>query len=80
MFSRNDREEASIADFLNISEAAEYLGVSTSTLRNWDQSGTFRAVRHPINNYRLYREEDLAGLLKQLRTIEGGAQSRGGSS
>lgn len=57
----------SIADYLSVSEAAKYLGVSSSTLRNWDQSGTFPATRHPINNYRLYRKADLEGLLTRLR-------------
>jgi DNA (cytosine-5)-methyltransferase 1 len=42
-----------------ISEVAEMLGVSKDTLRRWDQSGKLTSVRHPINNYRVYRTEDL---------------------
>lgn len=42
-----------------ISEVAELLNVSTETLRRWDQSGKLVSVRHPMNNYRVYREEDL---------------------
>ena len=59
--------EHSLADYLSVSEAAKYLGVSSSTLRNWDHSGTFPATRHPINNYRLYRKSDLEDLLATLR-------------
>ena len=42
-----------------ISEVADLLNVSPDTLRRWDQSGKLPSVRHPMNNYRVYREEDL---------------------
>jgi MerR family copper efflux transcriptional regulator len=67
MSDKDMNANQSIADYLSVSEAADYLGVSSSTLRNWDQSGTFPATRHPINNYRLYRKSDLEGLLERLR-------------
>lgn len=70
------KTDSTLADFLSITEAASFLGVSASTLRNWDQSGAFKALRHPINNYRLYRKEDLTGLLAELR-VKGGTQSQG---
>lgn len=35
--------------YLTVSEAADALGVSASTLRNWDRSGKLKATRHPIN-------------------------------
>ncbi|MCH8151407.1 MAG: helix-turn-helix domain-containing protein [Planctomycetes bacterium] len=50
----------------NLSEAAEFLGVSASTLRNWDQEGKLRARRHPVNGYRLDRKAELEDLLRQL--------------
>jgi excisionase family DNA binding protein len=46
-------------EYLTISEAAEYLGVSTQTLRRWDASGKLRPVRHPASEYRYYRRTDL---------------------
>ena len=52
--------------FLRIREAAEYLGVSPNTLRNWGCSGKIPERRHPVNNYRLYRQQDLDKLLKHL--------------
>lgn len=70
------KTDRSLADFLNITEAAAFLGVSPSTLRNWDQSGAFTAVRHPINNYRLYRKDDLNDFLAQLRG-KGGNNTKG---
>lgn len=56
-----------LRDFLRISEAAEYLGVSPNTLRNWENAGKIAAHRHPVNGYRLFRKEDLDALLTQLQ-------------
>ena len=55
-----------LRDFLRISEAAEYLGVSPNTLRNWENAGKIAAHRHPVNGYRLFKKEELDALLKQL--------------
>ncbi len=46
-------------DFLPLSEVADILSVSKETLRRWDKSGKLESVRHPINNYRVYRSCDL---------------------
>ena len=56
-----------LKDYMTIKEAAQYLGVSTDTLRRWDRSGKVRAIRHPVNRYRLYVREELADVLKDLR-------------
>jgi DNA repair protein RadD len=47
------------SDFLRIGPAAEYVGVSTQTLRRWEKEGRIPAVRHPGNDYRYYRRADL---------------------
>jgi len=56
-----------LKDFLRISEAAEYLGVSPNTLRNWENAGKIAAHRHPVNGYRLFKQEELDALLDQVR-------------
>jgi len=58
---------AKLKDFLRISEAAEYLGVSPNTLRNWDNAGKVAAHRHPVNGYRLFKQQDLDDILKQVQ-------------
>ncbi len=52
-------------EYLRIKEAAEYLGVSPNTLRNWGRDGRIIEHRHPVNNYRLYKKEDLTFLLRK---------------
>jgi excisionase family DNA binding protein len=52
-----------LKDFFRITEAAEYLGVSPNTLRNWENSGKIIAHRHPVNGYRLFKQEELDTLL-----------------
>ncbi len=54
-----------LRDFLRISEAAEYLGVSPNTLRNWERAGKIVAHRHPVNQYRLFKREDLDAVLRK---------------
>lgn len=49
--------------YLTIAEAAALLGVSPSTLRNWDRHGKLTPKRHPVNGYRLYDESELQRLL-----------------
>ncbi len=52
-----------LRDYLTIKEAAALLGVSPNTLRNWERAGRIPTYRHPINNYRLYKQAELEQLL-----------------
>lgn len=56
------KEAKSPERFLTVGEAAEQLGVTTTTLRNWDKTGKLTPHRHPINGYRLYAETDIEDL------------------
>src|SRR6476646_7390660 len=62
--ARLNSPPSNFADVLTISEAADFLGVSTATLRNWDRSGKLKPRRHPQNGYRIYLHEDLEALLR----------------
>lgn len=52
--------------YLTIKEAADFIGVTTLTLRNWDKKGKLAAYRHPANSYRLYRMADLEKFVKSI--------------
>lgn len=60
--------------FLRISDAAEYLGVSPNTLRNWENAGKIAAHRHPVNGYRLFRREELDLVLQQVQQVNNESQ------
>lgn len=61
---------------ISLNEAATYLGVTKTTLRNWDKSGKLKADRNPLNAYRTYDMDTLRVLKEQ---IDPGADSLGGS-
>ena len=52
--------------YLTINEVAKLLGVTPLTLRNWDKAGKLRALRNPINNYRVYNVMDINILLRKI--------------
>lgn len=58
------------ATFVTLAEAASYLGVSKATLRNWDRDDKLKAMRHPINKYRVYELESLRRLKKQESLLD----------
>jgi MerR family copper efflux transcriptional regulator len=55
-----------LQNYLRIKQAAEFLGVSESTLRNWERNGKITTYRHPISRYRLYKKADLENLLEEV--------------
>lgn len=52
--------------YLSIHEAAKMLGVTPLTLRNWDKRGILAAYRNPVNNYRVYRTDQIELFLRRL--------------
>ncbi|MCL5794970.1 MAG: MerR family DNA-binding transcriptional regulator [Patescibacteria group bacterium] len=57
-----------ISGYITIKNASEILGVTKLTLRNWDQSGKLVAYRHPFNNYRVYKLEDIDKVLDLIES------------
>lgn len=53
-------------EYLLVTEAAEFLGVSPNTIRNWARDGKVPEFRHPMNNYRLFRLKDLEKVRRTL--------------
>jgi excisionase family DNA binding protein len=62
--------------YLRIQEAAEFLGVSPNTLRNWGREEKIPELRHPVNNYRLYRRSDLEEVLRRVRRASRSSSNR----
>ena len=56
--------------YVTLNEAASFLGVSKATLRNWDRSGKLRAIRHPINEYRVYALSALEAIHDRLPFVD----------
>jgi DNA (cytosine-5)-methyltransferase 1 len=52
--------------YLTIKDAAKLLHVTPLTLRNWDKKGILKPYRHPANNYRVYRLDQIEAFLRQL--------------
>jgi len=52
--------------YLTIKKAARLLHVTPLTLRNWDRKGILKPYRHPANNYRIYRIDQIESFLRQL--------------
>jgi excisionase family DNA binding protein len=52
--------------FLNVSEAAEFLGVSAASLRKWSDQGIVPVYRTP-GGQRRYASEDLDQFLASMR-------------
>jgi DNA (cytosine-5)-methyltransferase 1 len=54
--------------YLTVKEVARLLGVTPLTVRNWDKKGVLVAYRNPVNNYRLYKVEDVEELIRKIET------------
>jgi len=52
--------------YLTIKKASKLLHVTPLTLRNWDKRGILKPYRHPVNNYRLYRLDQIEAFLRKL--------------
>ena len=55
-------------DLIDISEAAQRLGVTIATLRRWDASGKLKPVR-TFGNHRRYRLDEIEALVNPVDTV-----------
>lgn len=56
---------------ISIKKAADMLCVTPLTLRNWDRDGKLKAMRHPLNNYRVYKREDIEKFIAGINEHSG---------
>jgi len=52
--------------YITIKDAAKLLHVTPLTLRNWDKKGLLKPYRNPINNYRMYRLDQIESFLRRI--------------
>ena len=52
--------------YLTIKKASKLLHVTPLTLRNWDKRGILKPYRHPVNNYRVYRLDQIESFLRKI--------------
>ncbi len=52
--------------YLTIKQASKLLHVTPLTLRNWDKKGHLKAYRNPVNNYRMYRVDQVEEFLRRI--------------
>ena len=57
-------------EYISLSKAAGLLGVTTKTIRNWDDKGKIRTVRTPGNHRRIPVSE-VTRLLQEERLVPG---------
>ena len=55
-----------LSEYVKVAEAAEILGVSQGTLRNWAEAGKMPMHKNPTNGYRLFKRTDLENFLSEL--------------
>ena len=67
-FGRSNVVQNAVGEFVTIAEACKRLGVAPNTLRSWGALGKIEEYRHPLNNYRLYRLDDLESLVEKLQS------------
>lgn len=56
-------------DYLKIKDAAEFLGVTQNTLRNWEKENKIKVYKGNMNDFRLYKKEDLENILHDIKEI-----------
>lgn len=57
-----------VKKYLKVKEVASLLSVTPLTLRNWDKSGRLKALRNPINNYRVYKADEVELFLRRVES------------
>jgi excisionase family DNA binding protein len=61
-----DRLVKTLRDYFKIAKAADFLGVSQTTLRKWADDGEIPVYVNRANGYRLFLQEDLEKFLSDM--------------
>lgn len=67
---KKNQQDIDYSQYVTIGTAAKNLGISISTLRNWDKDGTLASCRNFISSYRLYKIKDIEMILEILLELD----------
>lgn len=70
LIQRIIEEVRSMKEFMSIGEFASEIGVSESTLRNWDKSGKLVPHHRTKGGQRVYKDDQAAEFLKPERIVK----------
>lgn len=62
--------------YITIKDAARMLGITPLTLRNWDKKGILTAYRNPVNNYRVYRLDQIELFFRKIENSKNRRKGR----
>ena len=62
--------------YISIKDAAHMIGVTPLTLRNWDKRGILTAYRNPVNNYRVYRFDQIELFQRRIENSKNKSKGR----
>lgn len=54
-------------DYLGVSDVARQLGVSVGSVRTYTDKGSIKAIRHPLNGWRLYTQSAITKALNKIK-------------
>ena len=54
-------------EFVLVKEAAKMLAVCPNTIRAWGANGKITEYRHPINDYRMFKRDEIERLIEKMR-------------
>ena len=55
-----------INEYMTVKEAAEFIGVCKHTLRKLTDKKKIKSHRNSMNNFRMYKKEDLLKILERI--------------
>lgn len=58
---------ANASNYLSLKQVACLFEVTRATVRRWSNRGIITGYRHPVNNYRLFKVEDVEELLCKMK-------------
>ncbi len=63
-------ETKKINEYLSPAQAAEILGITRGTLIKWSDKKKIPVHYNPLNNFRMYKKEELQQFLEEIQRVD----------